>query len=447
MLIQDMLDEVFGPLSAANKSYAAKRPGARSDRQPVHTVYGGAQLFKADTAGKMGQVALRHFRKYAPDSIEFARAFELPGSSSLAATVYDRVVKKLEEEPVEDFRIDFEDGFGVRTDDEEDAESRRTGEEVAKGMREGTIPPFIGIRIKALNEENRDRAVRTLDLFVSSLLASSGGRMPENFVVTLPKVTIPEQVGALARICGMIESADNLEPGSLKLELMIETPGSIMGEGGRAALNRLVEAADGRCIAAHFGVYDYTASLEITASQQRMGHDACQFARHMMQTSLAGTGIWISDGATNVMPVGPHRASEGSPALTSQQESENREVVHRAWRMAYNDTTRSLESGFYQGWDLHPAQLSARYTAVYTFFLKSLDSAAHRLTTFVDKAARATLVGDIFDDAATGQGLLNFFLRALNCGAITVEEAMKTGLTIDELKSRSFTEIVEHRSK
>jgi len=305
MLNQDMLDEVFGPLSAANKSYAAKRPGARTDRQPVHTVYGGAQLFKADTAGKMGQVALRHFRKYAPDSIEFARAFELPGSSSLAATVYDRVVKKLEEEPVEDFRIDFEDGFGVRTDDEEDAESRRTGEEVAKGMREGTIPPFIGIRIKALNEENRDRAVRTLDLFVSSLLASSGGRMPENFVVTLPKVTIPEQVGALARICGMIESADDLEPGSLKLELMIETPGSIMGEGGRAALNRLVEAADGRCIAAHFGVYDYTASLEITASQQRMGHDACQFARHMMQTSLAGTGIWISDGATNVMPVGP----------------------------------------------------------------------------------------------------------------------------------------------
>jgi len=446
MLDQDMLDEVFGPLSAANTAYAEKRPGARTDRQPVHTVYGGAQLFKADTAGKMGQVALRHFKAYAPDSAQFSRAFELPGDSSLAAIVYDRVVKKLELEPVEDFRIDFEDGFGVRTDHVEDAEARRTGEEVAKGKREGSIPPFIGIRIKALNEENRDRAVRTLDLFVTSLLGSSGGQMPENFVVTLPKVTIPAQVAALAQICGMIESAHSLERGSLKMELMIETPGSIMGEGGRAALHRLVEAADGRCIAAHFGVYDYTASLEITASQQTMGHDVCQFARHMMQTSLAGTGIWISDGATNVMPVGPHRASEGK-TLTPQQEAENRKVVHRAWRLAYDDTTRSLESGFYQGWDLHPAQLTARYTAVYTFFLKSLDSAALRLTTFVDKAAQATLVGDIFDDAATGQGLLNYFLRALNCGAITVEEAMKTGLTIDELRSRSFTKIVEHRTK
>ena len=471
-----MLDEVFGSLSAANKLYASRRPGVRTDRQPVHTVYGGAQLFKADTARKMGQVALNHLQEYAPDFIDFAHAFRLPGSGSLAtsgeikqallravarnadslksghaggwlaATVYHRVVNKLRSEPVEDFRIDFEDGFGVRTDDEEDAEARRTAEEVATGMQDGGLPPFIGIRIKPLNEENRDRAVRTLDLFLTTLLRASGGQLPQNFVVTLPKVTIPAQVAALAQICDMIESAGRLEPGTLKIELMIETPTSILDDGGRSALHRIVQAAEDRCIAAHFGVYDYTASLEIAASQQTMGHAACEFARHVMQTTLAGTGIWISDGATNIMPVGPHKTSSGTPPLTPQQEAENREVVHRAWRLAYEDTTRSLESGFYQGWDLHPAQLSARYTAVYTFFLKSLDSAAHRLATFVDKAARATLVGDIFDDAATGQGLLNFFLRALNCGAITVDEAMKTGLTIDELKSRSFVKIVEDRA-
>ncbi len=87
-------------------------------------------------------------------------------------------------------------------------------------------------------------------------------------------------------------------------------------------------------------------------------------------------------------------------------------------------------NGFYQGWDLHPAQLPTRYAAVYAFFLEGLDAASDRLTNFVTKAAQATLVGEVFDDAATGQGLLNYFLRAMNCGAITEREAVEqSGLT------------------
>ena len=62
-------------------------------------------------------------------------------------------------------------------------------------------------------------------------------------------------------------------------------------------------------------------------------------------------------------------------------------------------------------WDLHPAQLPSRYAAVYAFYLSALDAATRRLRAFIDKAAQATLVGDVFDDAATGQGLLNFFVR------------------------------------
>ena len=123
--------------------------------------------------------------------------------------------------------------------------------------------------------------------------------------------------------------------------------------------------------------------------------------------------------------------------------------MHRAWRPARASTSRhSLVTGFYQGWDLHPAQLPSRYAAVYAFFLEGLDAASERLKNFVQKAAQATLVGDVFDDAATGQGLLNYFLRAMNCGAITEEEAVdKSGLTLAELRGRSFVKILKSKSK
>jgi hypothetical protein len=176
-----------------------------------------------------------------------------------------------------------------------------------------------------------------------------------------------------------------------------------------------------------------------------MTHPSCDFAKHMMQVSFAGTGVWLSDGATNIMPVGPHRAPEGS-SLSQDQVEENRAVVHRSWKLHYDHIQHSLVGGFYQGWDLHPAQLPTRYAAVYAFFLESLDAASERLRNFVEKAAKATLVGDVFDDAATGQGLLNYFLRALNCGALTEEEGLRlSGLTRDELQSGSFVKILKSR--
>jgi hypothetical protein len=89
-----------------------------------------------------------------------------------------------------------------------------------------------------------------------------------------------------------------------------------------------------------------------------------------------------------------------------------------------------------------------RYAAVYSFFLESLDAASERLRNFIAKAAQATLVGEVFDDAATGQGLLNYFLRAINCGAITAAEAQaQTGLTPEELRSASFVKILDGRKK
>jgi len=166
----------------------------------------------------------------------------------------------------------------------------------------------------------------------------------------------------------------------------------------------------------------------------------------VMQVSLAGTGVALSDGATNVMPVAPHK-KDSAQALPEAKQQENREVVHRAWRLAYEHTRHSLSLGYYQGWDLHPAQIPVRYAAVYAFFLEGMDAASRRLKSFIEKAAQATLLGDVFDDAATGQGLLNSFLRGIACGAITEEEAQATGLSREELRSRSFLKILEGRRR
>jgi citrate lyase beta subunit len=462
--------KLFSGLSRANKKFQEIYPGDRSERQPVHTVYGGANLFKSNSAALLGKRALESFQAYAPDFISFGKAFGLAGADSfshsdlqqvksdyealstelkkkhparLSYEVYEKVKRKLESEAIEDFRIDFEDGYGNRADAEEDQTAMEAATEVAKGLSENTLPPFIGIRIKPFTEEMKERGLKTLDLFISTLVKKSGGKLPENFVVMLPKVTIPEQPETLAAFFKILEHQLELPHGILKMEMMVETTQSIMDADGINPLRKFIEASGGRCIAMHFGTYDYTASAGITAKYQEMDHPVCDFAHHMTKVALAHTGIWLSDGATNTMPIGPHRGD----ALTPEQLEENRRTVHHAWKKGYDHIRHSLWNGFYQGWDLNPAQLPMRYAAVFAFFLESYDDAVERLKTFVEKAARATLIGDVFDDAATGQGLLNYFLRALNSGAISEEEVLRTGLTMEEIRSRSFRKILEGRGK
>jgi citrate lyase beta subunit len=416
--------------------------GLTHRRQPIHTVYGGAHLFRADTARRLGERALGALQEYAGDAATLGAAL---GIGKTAAAIYPRVVEKLRREAVEDFRLDFEDGYGNRSDVEEDRHATSAARELAIGMRRETLPPFIGIRIKSLSGELRERALRTARLFITTMLDETGGPLPENFVVTLPKINSPSEIASLVRLLATIESERKLPAGSLRMELMVETPQSIFDEHGAAALPRLIRAGEGRIIAAHFGTYDYTASLGITAAHQHMRHPVCDFARQVMQLSLAGSGVWLSDGATNVLPVPVHRGSAGE--LSAEQKAANRAAVHRAWKQHYDDIRHSLVNGYYQGWDLHPAQLVTRYAAVYGFFLESLEAASERLRNFIAKAAQATLVGEVFDDAATGQGLLTFFLRALNCGAVQESDiGSLSGLTLDELRSGSFVKLVKGRT-
>ena len=373
--------------------------------QPIHTVYGGAHLFKSTTCAKLGALAERAFAEYAPDAATLAQIFAIP--EALAETVHARVAEKLRRGPVvEDFRIDFEDGFGYRPDDEEDSAADHAAREVTAAVQANALPGLFGIRVKSFhNDATKARALRTLYRFLSQ------ATLPENFLITLPKITAAQQVA---------EFVDALRPyPGINIEIMIETPGSIF------ILPQLLEAAQGKCVAAHFGAYDYTASLGITAANQDLHHPACEFARSMMLASLAETGVWLVDGATNLLPFPPE--------------------VHRAWKLHYDNIRHSLYNGFYQGWDLHPAQIPARLIAVHTFFLEGLADASQRLRNFMDRAAQATRVGAVFDDAATGRGLLNYFERAVHCGAIAPNDVPGlTGVTVEELGS-SFDRILAAR--
>ena len=443
-LNQAELADATADLREANLDFARRHPGDPPGRQPVHTVYGGAQLFGADAAAKIGGVARRAMEEYAATPQALGEMLDVVGHHALDA-VHARVREKLTREPVEDFRIDFEDGYGNRPDEEEDHHAVVVGEELARGMKEGTLPPFIGIRVKTLSEELRLRSMRTLDVVLTTLVQKVGA-LPDNFVVTIPKVTMAEQVDYTVAVLRQLERTLGLKKRSLRFEVMVETPQIILDHEGRSLLPRLVELADGRLAAAHFGTYDYTASLNITAAHQRMGHPANDFAKHLMQVTLAGTGVWLSDGSTAVLPVPVHRAERGG-ALSAAQQAENRAAMQQAWRMHFRDVTHSLEGGFYQGWDLHPAQLVTRYAALYLFFLDGIEAAGARLKNFVEKAAQATLVGNVFDDAATGQGLLNFFLRGINSGAVTEAEALRmTGLTEEDFRGRSFIRIMRSRT-
>lgn len=408
-------------LSSVNQALARLYPGDPIGRQPVHTFIGGADTFTHDAAQRAGEAAIRLIDKFAPTAKAFGEIVALPDDSILVETVSARMLKKLEREPIEDYRIDFEDGYGNRPDKEEDGHAESAALEVATGMKARTLPPFIGIRIKPMSRELHARSLRTLDIFVTTLVKKAK-RLPPNFAVTATKVMAPAHVTAVAQQCAALEQKLGLKKNAIALELMIETPQSIIAPSGRIALPRLVNAARGRVRGAHFGVYDYTALCGITAAWQHPRHLACDIAREMMRISLAQTGVMLADGSSNLLPIPPH--------------------VPAAWKRHFDDVTHSLVNGYYQGWDLHPGHLPTRYAAVYAFYLSARVAATTRLKNFFTKAERA---GAAFDDAATGQALVNFFNRAVSSGAITLEEAMETGLNESELNGRSFLQILAAR--
>lgn len=441
----------------------------------MHSVYGGAQLFRADIAERLGARARASLERYAPDPFTFARAVGMEGAELTPdkkkatkqflslferkpaaarnesealyriCAVYDRVVRKLETEPVEDYRIDFEDGFGVRPDDEEDAVAVVAAMEVAKGLQQKSLPPFLGIRVKPLSPALATRSIRTLDLFFLRLLERTQGQLPPHFVVTLPKVTLPAEVEVLGQLLHKLEETAHLREGTLRLEIMIESPRAMFDREGRFNLPRLLDAAPGRVSGVHFGSFDYTAASGVSGPSQRLDHPSAELALGLMQLAYADRGVFLSDGPLTALPRPLHRASDPSE-LSKKQQRDNREGIHRAWAACHRQIRRTLDRGFYQGWDLHPNHLPIRYATAYEYFLLGLEDAAQRLRHFLGEAARAVATGGQFDDAATGRGLLAFFARGYRSGALTKAELRRAGLTPDDLEDPTLEGVLARRA-
>ncbi|MFF2354567.1 DUF6986 family protein [Kitasatospora sp. NPDC058115] len=394
------VDALLAPVDA---DLARRYPGDSGGRQPVHTVYVPADAFAADTVRTWGRRALEAFDAHAGTPAALARALGVP-DDALLAEVHRRVRAKLEREPVEDLRIDFEDGYGPRPGAEEDAAAVRAAELVAAGVADGTVPPYVGIRVKCLEAAVRDRGIRTLELFLVTLLER--GALPAGLVLTLPKVTYAEQVTALVRLLEDFERTAGLPAGRLGFEIQIETTQAVLGPDGRATVARMIGAAEGRLTGLHYGTFDYSAACGVAAAHQGPDHPAADHAKAVMQAAAAGTGVRLSDGSTNVVPAG----------TTAQ--------VHAAWRLHHGLVRRSLARAYYQGWDLHPAHLPTRYAAVFSFYREGLAPAAARLSGYLNRAG-----GDVLDEPATARALSGYLLRGLDCGAVDLAEvAAATGL-------------------
>ncbi|HCB06546.1 MAG TPA: aldolase [Nocardioides bacterium] len=394
-LADQLIAELDERLAAADAALAAGYPGERPGRQPVHTVYVPADRYDAGLVPAYGAAAL---------SVLDAHA------SAFAALVADdhvvaRVRSKLATEPVEDLRVDFEDGYVGKSDADEDADVERAATALAESQALGTAAPFGGIRIKCFEAPTRSRALRTLTSYVSTLASAGGSR--EGWVVTLPKVTSVDQVEAMVHVCSRLD---------LNFEVQVETPQSILGPDGTALVARMVHAGGARLTGLHYGTYDYSAFCGIAAEQQSLEHPVADHAKLVMQAAAAGTGVRLSDGSTNVLPV-------GSP----------REITD-AWALHLRLVRRSLERGYYQGWDLHPAQLPTRYAATYAFYRSGLPSALRRLADYTGHGRHST--GGIADEPATARALAAYLLRGLDCGAVDAAEVVGgCGLSEDQLRA------------
>jgi citrate lyase beta subunit len=401
-------EEISASLAPVDAELERRYPGDPGTRQPVHTVYVPGDAFAADTVRTWGGLALAALDEHAPDAASFAAVLGLDGD--LAEDVYGRVRAKLEREPVEDLRVDFEDGYGNRPDAEEDQTAARAARLIAEAYAGDTAAPYMGIRMKCMEAAVRDRGIRTLDIFLTGLLEAGG--LPDGLVLTLPKVTYPEQVTAMARLLDAFEKAHGLESGRIGFEIQIETSQSILATDGTATVARMIQAAGGRATGLHYGTFDYSACLGVSAAHQASDHPAADHAKAVMQVAAAGTGVRLSDGSTNVLPVGPT------------------EKVHDAWRLHYRLTRRALARAYYQGWDMHPGHLPTRYAAVFAFYREGFEQAAARLARYVGRAG-----GDVMDEPATAKALAGHLLRGLDCGALDAAEVARlTGLARADLE-------------
>lgn len=405
----------------------------RQVQQPVHVVYGGAHMFQAGTIEKLSGLALTSFDALVHNGESLKTLLGESWDAKFAETVFSKVKHKLETHAIEDYRIDFEDGYGARAEDEEDRHAKESAEALVEALRAKRVRSKIGFRIKPLSISATKRSLRTLLQFVNAFCAAGGRETGiHHLIVTLPKVTSVAQVQGLVEILAKLEVEQKLPQNFFMVELLIETPEAFLDIDGNIPLLGMIDAAGGRCTSLHFGLYDFTSSLGIGSAGQAIDHTACDFARMWMQvaTSLA-PGVGVSDGIINILPIPKHRGEN----LSASQQEENQKGLTEAWRYNYQMMMRSLDRGFYQGWDLHPSQVPIRHIANHVYVLREFPTAMKRMSGFANHSAQANRVGSFFDDRASVLGLLNFASRSIASGILNDKDFRDQGIDLDQLRA------------
>ncbi|UXA17497.1 HpcH/HpaI aldolase/citrate lyase family protein [Mycobacterium sp. SMC-4] len=391
------IDELLAEVDAG---LDARYPGDDATAQPVHTVYVSAAQATEETPAQWGAHAVELLDSHRD------RLGDLGDQD-----VLDRVRARLASVPIQDLRLDFEDGYRQRADDIEDRDARRAGRTLAAL---GT--DYCGIRIKGLTPAERRRAIRTLELVLDA-----AGVLPSGFVFTVPKIRAAEQATVAVWLCEELEQVHGLAEGSLRFELQIESPQAILAADGTATVARAIHRSAGRCLGLHYGTYDYSAACGIAPQQQALDHPVADHARAVMLAAAAQTGVRVVDGSTQVLPVG------------------DAEQIQSALRRHHRLVTRSLERGYYQGWDMHPGHLVSRWSATFMFFRTAAVAAVPRLQAYLDRRS-----GALADEPATAEALARIVLRGLGVGAFTIDDVTGRAPSVDlaalrNLKERTIT--------
>jgi hypothetical protein len=390
-LSDDLLAQTDAALAETDAFLERAYPGEDGRRQPVHTVYVPADRYTPALLREWGDAALALVEEHGGMA---ALCADVGLDRELTAQVADRVTAKLHADPIEDLRLDFEDGYGDRGQQTEDDDAVRAATQLAEAVDLGNAPAFFGIRFKCFEAPTRRRGIRTLDLFLATLLERMA-ELPAGLVLTFPKVSTVSQVEAMVDVCRALESAHGLPAGRLGFEIQVETPQLILGADGRAPVAAAVHAGDQRVTSLHYGTYDYSASLQIAAEYQSADHPAADHAKQVMQLAVAGTGVHLSDGSTNILPLG------------------DPDQVRASWRLHADLVRRSLQRGFYQGWDMHPGHLPTRFLSNFAFYREGFPRAARRLADYVSNTGSG-----ILDEPATARALARYLHRGHACGAV-----------------------------
>ncbi len=146
-------------------------------------------MFKRDTVQKLGRLAKESFLAATPNPTELKRRLGKTWSEPFAERVFSSTLAKLQSlSAVEDYRIDFEDGYGQRSNEEEDAHTTAAAANLVKAAQENSLSGRVGLRPKALAIATLKRSLRTIILFIEEF-ARLGGKSTgvTHLTVTLPR--------------------------------------------------------------------------------------------------------------------------------------------------------------------------------------------------------------------------------------------------------------------